>query len=397
MDKKTIRDIKVTGKKVLTRADFNEPLDEKTGRITDDIRIRAAIPTIEYLINHEAKVILCSHLGRPKGKKMPVYTLKNVAERLSEILRQPVPLAPDCVGPEVEEMVAQMKNGDVILLENLRFHPEEEKNDPGFAEQLASLGDIYVDDAFGTAHRAHASIVGVPKYLPAVAGLLLEKEVKTLGNVLHNPVHPFGLLLGGAKVNDKVALIENVMPKVDHIIIGGGMAASFLKAKGYEVGRSLLDGSVDVASYLVQKAEKHNVKIHLPQDVVVTDEIKENAIAEIVQIDDISREKRIADIGPLTVSSFRKVLEKCKTVFWNGPMGIYEIPQFSESTFAIAGIIAGLHATTIIGGGSTAEVVTSLKLNDHMSFVSTGGGAALEFLSGRTLPGVAVLLDKNTP
>jgi phosphoglycerate kinase len=289
-----------------------------------------------------------------------------------------------------------MNNSDILLLENLRFHPEEEKNDPVFAEALSRLGDVYVDDAFGTAHRAHASITGIAKYLPAVAGLLLEKEVKTLGNILHQPVHPFGLLLGGAKVNDKVALIENVMSKVDHIVIGGGMAASFLKAKGMEVGKSLLDGSVDVAEQLIHKAEKYNVKIHLPQDVVVADEINDSALGEIVRVDDIPADKRIADIGPLTVSYFRKALEKCKTVFWNGPMGVFEIPQFSESTFAIAGIIAGLHATTIIGGGSTAEVVTSLKLNEHMSFVSTGGGASLEFLSGQILPGVAALLDKNT-
>jgi len=393
MDKKTIRDINVAGKRVLMRTDFNEPLDEKTGRITDDIRIRAAIPTIEYLINREAKVVLCSHLGRPKGKKEPLYSLKGVAERLSEILRQEVRLAPDCIGAEVEEMVFGMRAGDVILLENLRFYPGEEKSDPSFIEALARLGDLYVDDAFGTAHRGHSSITGVTKYLPAVSGLLLEKEINTLGSVLQNPVHPFGLLLGGAKVSDKVALIENVMSKVDHIIIGGGMAASFLKAKNYEIGRSLLDGNVEVAGFLIQKAEKHNVKIYLPEDVMVTDEIADGAGAAVVSVDAIPSEKRIADIGPLTISRFRRVLEKCKTVFWNGPMGVYEIPQFSEGTFAVAKIIAGLNATTIIGGGSTAEVVTSLKLNEHMSFVSTGGGASLEFLSGQTLPGVAALLD----
>ena len=397
MDKKTVYDVKVTGKRVLMRTDFNEPLDEKTGRITDDIRIRATLPTIEYLVEHEARLILCSHLGRPKGKFNPTFSLRPVAQRLSEILRLPVPLAPDCVGPDVEEMVSRMEDGDVLLLENLRFHPEEEKNDPAFAEALSRLGDLYIDDAFGTAHRAHASIVGVTRFLPSVSGLLLEKEVHTLGGILKSPSHPFGLLLGGAKVSDKVALIENILPKVDHIIIGGGMAAGFLKAKGCEVGRSLLDTNVEVAAYLMQKAEQHNVKIYLPADVVVTDEINESAIAEIVMANDIPKEKRIADIGPLTVSMFRKALEKCKTVFWNGPMGVYEIPQFSESTFAMAGIIAGLHAITIIGGGSTAEVVTSLKLNEHMSFVSTGGGASLEFLSGQTLPGIAALLDKNAP
>ncbi|MCL2150262.1 MAG: phosphoglycerate kinase [Dehalococcoidia bacterium] len=394
MDKKTIRDVEVAGKKVIMRTDFNEPLDERTGHLTDDIRIRAAIPTIEYLVNHKAKVILCSHLGRPKGKRELLYSLQGVAKRLSELLRQEVRLVPDCIGAVAEEAVSRIQDGDVILLENLRFHPGEEQGDPAFAEALARLGELYVDDAFGTAHRAHASIVGIAKHLPAVSGLLLEKEVMTLGGVLQNPVHPFGLLLGGAKVNDKVALIENVMSKVDHIIIGGGMAASFLKAKNYEIGRSLLDGNVEVASYLIQKADKHGVKIHLPADVVVTDEIKHSSPAEIVPVGTIPPDKRIADIGPLTVSQFRKVLEKCKTVFWNGPMGVHEIPQFSESTFAVAGIIAGLHATTIIGGGSTAEVVTSLKLNEHMSFVSTGGGASLEFLSGQMLPGVAALLDR---
>ena len=395
MDKKTICDVKVTGKRVLVRTDFNEPLDEKTGRLTDDIRIRAAVPTIEYLVNHGAKVILCSHLGRPKSKKEPLYSLANVARRLSEILRQEVLLAPDCIGPEAEEAVFRMKDGDIVLLENLRFHPGEEKSDSAFIEALAKLGELYVDDAFGTAHRAHASIVGIAKYLPAVSGLLLEKEVKTLGGVLQSPVHPFGLLLGGAKVSDKVALIENTMPKVDHIIIGGGMAASFLKAKNYEVGCSLLDGNVEMAAYLMEMADKHHVKIHLPEDVVVADEIKDGSPSEIVPVNGIPADKRIADIGPLTISQFRKVLEKCKTVFWNGPMGVYEIPQFADGTLSVAKAIAGLHATTIIGGGSTAEVVTLLKLNEHMSFVSTGGGASLEFLSGQMLPGVAALLDKQ--
>ena len=395
MDKQTIRDVNVTGKRVLMRTDFNEPLDEKTGRITDDIRIRAAVPTIEYLLNQNAKVIICSHLGRPKGQKVPLFSLKSVAVRLSEILRQEVILAADCIGSEAEEAVTGMRDGEILLLENLRFYPGEEKNDPAFAEALARLGDLYVDDAFGTAHRAHASIVGVTQYLPAVSGLLLEKEVKTLGGILQEPVHPFGLLLGGAKVSDKVALIENVMSKVNHIIIGGGMAAGFLKAKGHEIGLSLLDGNVEVAADLIKLAEKYGVNIHLPQDVLVTDEIKDGAQVEIVSVGDIPSDKRIADIGPLTVSLFRKVLEKCKTVFWNGPMGVYEIPQLAEGTLAIAGIISGINATTIIGGGSTAEVVTSLKLNERMSFVSTGGGASLEFLSGKTLPGVAVLADKQ--
>jgi phosphoglycerate kinase len=397
MEKKTIRDIIVTGKRVLTRVDFNVPLDEKNGQITDDSRIKAAVPTIAYLMDHGARVILCSHLGRPKGKPDPVFSLINVAKRLSEIVREPVAFATDCVGSTAEEAVAKLKDGDVLLLENLRFHTEEEKNDSAFARALAKLGDVYVDDAFGTAHREHASIVGVTRYLPAVAGFLLEKELHALGKVLENPVHPFGILLGGAKVTDKVALIENIITKVNHIIIGGGMAATFLKAKGFEVGQSLLDTHTKVAAELIQKAEKSGVKIHLPDDVVVTEVGPAGDSIETVPVDSIPPDKRIVDIGALTITRFRKALEKCKTVFWNGPMGIYEDPRFAEGTFSMAYVIASLHATTIIGGGSTAEVVTELKLHDHMSFVSTGGGASLEFLSGEVLPGVAVLLSKDEP
>jgi phosphoglycerate kinase len=393
MDKKTIRDIALAGKKVLTRVDFNVPLDEKSGHITDDSRIKAAIPTIDYLIDNNARVILCSHLGRPKGKVEPIYSLKEVAKRLAEILRQPVEMAPDCIGVEVENMANNLKNGEVLLLENLRFHTEEEQNEAEFALSLARLGDIYINDAFGTAHRPHASIVGVTQHMPAVAGFLLEKEINALGNILQNPVHPFGLLLGGAKVNDKVGMIENVMPKVDHIIIGGGMAATFLKAKSYEVGQSLLDGNVATAAYLMQKAEKNGVKIYLPEDVVVVEVGDSEMHGETVPINRIPENTRIVDIGALTISRFTRALEKCKTVFWNGPMGIYEIPRFSEGTKAMAHIIANLHAATIIGGGSTAEVVIELKLNGRMSFVSTGGGASLKFLSGEILPGVAVLMN----
>jgi phosphoglycerate kinase len=393
MDKKTIRDIALAGKKVLTRVDFNVPLDEKSGHITDDSRIKAAIPTIDYLIDNNARVILCSHLGRPKGKVEPIYSLKEVAKRLAEILRQPVEMAPDCIGVEVENMANNLKNGEVLLLENLRFHTEEEQNEAEFALSLARLGDIYINDAFGTAHRPHASIVGVTQHMPAVAGFLLEKEINALGNILQNPVHPFGLLLGGAKVNDKVGMIENVMPKVDHIIIGGGMAATFLKAKSYEVGQSLLDGNVATAAYLMQKAEKNGVKIYLPEDVVVVEVGDSEMHGETVPINRIPENTRIVDIGALTISRFTRALEKCKTVFWNGPMGIYEIPRFSEGTKAMAHIIANLHAATIIGGGSTAEVVIELKLNERMSFVSTGGGASLKFLSGEILPGVAVLMN----
>ncbi len=393
MEKKTVRDIPVAGKRVLARVDFNVPLDESSGQITDDSRIKAAVPTIDYLLDHDARIVLCSHMGRPKGKVIPGLSLRVVGERLSSILRQQVTFAPECIGPDVEAMANELKNGEILLLENLRFHPEEEKNDTAFSQALARLGDIYVDDAFGTAHRSHASIVGVTKFLPSVAGLLLEKELISLGKILHDPAHPFGLLLGGAKISDKVALIENILPRVDFIIIGGGMAAIFLKARGFEVGQSLLEGSTDTASYLIDKAEKNGVKLYLPEDVLVAD-VGNNSDWETVPVKNIPASKRIVDIGALTVSHFTRILERCKTVFWNGPMGIYEVPQFAEGTRAMARIISSINATTIIGGGSTAEIVTGMNLNGRMTFVSTGGGAALKFLSGETLPGVAVLLNK---
>ena len=393
MEKKTVRDIGVAGKKVLARVDFNVPLDESSGHITDDSRIKAAVPTIDYLLDHDARIILCSHMGRPKGKAVPGLSLRGVAERLSSILRQSVDFAPDCIGADVEARVAELKDGEILVLENLRFHSEEEKNDPAFAQALARLGDIYVDDAFGTAHRAHASIVGITKFLPSVAGLLLEKESNSLGKVLLDPVRPFGLLLGGAKVSDKVALIENILPRVNYIMIGGGMAATFLKAKGYEVGQSLLDGAIETASYLIDKAEKNGVKLYLPEDAVIAD-VGTDDNWETVSVKNVPANKRIVDIGALTISHFTRILERCKTVFWNGPMGVYEVPQFAEGTRALARIISSINATTIIGGGSTAEIVTGMNLNGRMTFVSTGGGAALKFLSGETLPGVEVLLDK---
>jgi len=393
MEKQTIRDVNLAGKRVLTRVDFNVPLDENSGYITDSSRIKAAVPTIDYLLDHGARIVLCSHMGRPKGKVVPGLSLRGVAERLSSILRQSVNFVPECVGAEVEERVSELKNGEILVLENLRYHAEEEKNETAFAQALAKLGDVYVDDAFGTAHRTHASIVGVTKFLPSVAGLLLEKEINSLGKVLFAPARPFGLLLGGAKVSDKVSLIENILPRVDYIIIGGGMAATFLKAKGYEVGQSLLDNAIDIASYLMDKAEKNRVKIYLPEDVVTAD-IGRDDNWETVSIDSIPVDKRIVDIGALTISNFTRILEHCKTVFWNGPIGVYEVPQFADGTRVLARIISSINATTIIGGGSTAEIVTGMNLNGRMTFVSTGGGAALKFLSGETLPGVDVLLDK---
>ncbi len=397
MDKLTVRDIEVGGQRALVRVDFNIPLDDKTGDITDDSRIRATLPTLEYLIDRGARVILCSHLGRPGGKVVGKLSLAVVARHLSQILRQPVKFARDCIGPEPARAAANLKSGEVLLLENLRFHPDEEKESPAFAQALARLGDIFVNDAFGTSHRSHASITGVTNYLPAVAGLLLEREVNSLGSLLKNPAHPFGVLLGGAKVSDKVGMLDNIMGKVDYILIGGGMAATFLKARSYEVGLSLVDDSTDTAERLMKKAARNGVRLLLPEDVLIADKISARAMVENVAIADIPPNRRIVDIGTLTISNFTRELERCQTVFWNGPMGIAEIPRFAEGTKAMAEIIANLNAITIVGGGSTAEIVTELKLAEKMSFVSTGGGASLRFLSGEILPGVEALLDKPQP
>ena len=396
MNKQTIRDIDVSGKKVLVRVDFNVNLDEKTGEITDDSRIRAALPTINYLIENKAKIILCSHLGRPDGKVVENLRLGVVAKRLSRLIGRPVITASDCIGPEAEIEADGLDEGELLLLENLRFHPEEEENDPVFAAALAKLADIYVDDAFGTAHRAHASTDGVTKFLPAVAGLLMEKELEHLGGVLEHPVHPFGGLVGGAKVSDKVAMLENIMNKVDFILVGGGMAATFLKAKSYEVGLSLVEEDrIDTARDLMEKAEKAGVHLVLPTDVMVTEEIKAGSPREIVPVDKISPDKRIVDIGHRTIELFSGELRRAGTVFWNGPMGINEIPDFAAGTHAMALLLSGLDADTIIGGGSTADVVINMGLADKMTFISTGGGASLRFLSGKKLPGVEALLDKK--
>jgi len=395
MNKLTIRDIDVSGKRVLVRADFNVPLDEASGAITDDSRIRATLPTIKYLIKRKARIILCSHLGRPGGRVVEKLRLAPVAERLSELLGRRVEVAPHCsLGPEVDEEVEKLKGGDVLLLENLRFQPEEVENAPAFAQALARLADIYVNDAFGASHRAHASIVGVANYLPAVAGLLLEKEIKVLEGILANPAHPFAELAGGAKASDKIALLENTLDKVDSILIGGGMAATFLKAKSYEVGSSLVeDDRLDVAAKLMRDAAERGVRLLLPVDVVITD--KASAEARVVPVGKIPPDWKIADIGPQTISDFSEELQRCKTVFWNGPMGIYEIPKFAQGTQAMAGLLAGLKATTVVGGGSTAEAVAAMKLADKMTFVSTGGGASLRFLGGEKLPGVEVLLERK--
>jgi len=392
----TIRDIEVDNKKVLVRVDFNVPLDAKTGAITDDSRIRATLPTIKYLTDRKARVILCSHLGRPKGKVVEQLRLTVVARRLSQILGQTVKVANDGIGPEVDKAVGNLKGGQVLLLENIRFHPEEEANDAAFAQSLARLADVYVNDAFGACHRAHASIVGVARYLPAVAGLLVEKETEILEGILAHPHHPFAELAGGAKVSDKIGVLENTMDKVDYLLIGGSMAAIFLKAKGYEVGLSLVeDDKLDFATRLMKNAAKRGVKLMLPVDVVVADKLSADAEVKTVSIENIPADWRIIDIGPQTISNFSEELRKCRTIFWNGPMGVYEIARFAKGTQAMARLLADLRATKIIGGGSTAEVVTAMKLADKMTFVSTGGGASLRFLGGEKLPGIEVLLNRE--
>jgi phosphoglycerate kinase len=395
MNKLSVRDIEVNGKRVLVRVDFNVPIDSQTGEISDDSRIKATIPTIDYLIQQGARIILCSHLGRPEGKIVESLRLAGVGRRLSQILRQEVRIAPDSIGTKVQKMAMSLENGDVMLLENLRFHIEEQSGDKDyFARELAKLAEVYVNDAFGTAHRRHASIVGVAKYLPAVAGMLLGKELNSLGRVLEEPPKPFGILLGGAKVSDKVAMLENVISSVDCILIGGGMAATFLKAKSYEVGNSLLEDSIETAAEIVKKARRKKVRLLLPEDVVVVKKISPRARRKNLKVKEIPKDGIIVDIGSLTITNFTKTLEKCRTIFWNGPMGIYEIAQFAEGTRTMAKFISNMHANTIVGGGSTAEVVIEMGLADKMSFVSTGGGASLRFLNRKKLPGVEVLMDK---
>ncbi len=391
--KKVITDVDVKGKRVLMRADFNVPLDENR-KITDDSRIKAALPTIKYILDNGGKLIIMSHLGRPKGEALPEFSLTPVAERLSSLLKKTVKKLDDCVGEDVEEAVKEMKSGDVILLENLRFHKEETKNDPDFAKQLASLGEIFVNDAFGTCHRAHASTEGVTKYLPSVAGFLVKKEIEYFEKVTKNPEKPFCLLLGGAKVADKIPVIENMLDKVDYILIGGAMAYTFLKSRLKSIGSSKLEeemiGTVDT---IFKKASKKNVSIFLPKDHVVAKEINEKAKSKVVG-EDIPDGWIGLDIGPKTIKSFEEILKESKTIVWNGPVGLFEMKQFSKGTSELAKFIARLDATTVIGGGDTAAAVNQLKLGDKMSHMSTGGGASLEYLEGKVLPGVAALNDK---
>ena len=395
MNKKTIRDIDVTGKKVLVRCDFNVPLNKETGEITNDLRIVSALPTIKYLLEHNAKVILCSHLGKPKGEVKPELSLKPVAKRLSEYLGFEVKLANDIVGESAKSLVANLKEGQAILLENVRFDSREEANDPEFAKELASLADIYVNDAFGTAHRAHATTAGVADYLPAVCGFLIEKEVKMLGDALDNPQRPFVAILGGAKVSDKIKVIENLIEKADSIIIGGGMTYTFLKAMGYNVGDSICElDRIDIAKETMKKAEGKGVKLLFPVDTVCGKEFSNDTEIKIVNSKEIPDGWQGLDIGPESIKEFTEELKKAKTVMWNGPLGVFEFENFAKGTNAIAKVLSEIDATTVIGGGDSAAAVEKGGFADKITHISTGGGASLEFLEGKKLPGIECLQDK---
>ncbi len=395
MSKKTIQDISVKGKKVFVRADYNVPQD-KAGQITDDTRIRATLPTLKALLVKGGAVIIASHLGRPKGQVNQEFTLRPVADRLSELLEKPVKFASDCVGPEAEAAAAALQPGEILLLENLRFHSEEEANDPVFSAQLAKLADIGVNDAFGVSHRAHASVEGITKYLPMVAGLLMEKEIQFLGQAVGNPVRPYGAIIGGAKVSDKIAVIENLLDKADVLIIGGGMANTFLAAKGYETGASLVEADkIELAKELMAKAEVTGTQLLLPTDLVVADKFAADANFKVVADSEIPKGWMALDIGPDSVATFKVALATCKTIVWNGPMGVFEMPNFAGGTMALAHAVANAKdAVTIVGGGDSVAAIEQSGQADKISHISTGGGASLEFLEGKSLPGIAALADQ---
>lgn len=397
MRKKTIRDIDVNGKRVLVRVDYNVPRDRESGRILDDTRITATLPTLAYLRERGAKVILVSHLGRPKGQADPKLSLKPVADRLAEVLGAPVKFVGACVGREVQGAAHSLEAGEVLMLENVRFYEQEEKNDPEFAKALASLAEFYVNDAFGTAHRAHASTEGVAHLLPGVAGLLMEKEIEYLGAAVADPKHPYAAIIGGAKVSSKIAVMGALLEKVDKLLIGGGMANTFLKAEGFEVGESLVeDDQLETAREIMARAEAKGVRLLLPADVIVAQRFEADSPARRVSVKDVPPDWRIMDIGETTVDVYARALQDCKMVVWNGPMGVSEMAPFAHGSHRMAGVLAKLTeggATTIVGGGETAEVVESLHMEEKMSHVSTGGGASLEMLEGKALPGVEALAD----
>ena len=385
---RSIRDADIEGKRVLMRVDFNVPMD-KEGKILDDTKMRAALPSIEYVLSHKGKLILMSHLGRPKGKPATKFSLKGVASHLDSLLDAPVSMAEDCAGTQVEEKAKGMRPGEVLLLENLRFHPGEEENNADFSRQLASLGDIYINDAFGTAHRAHASTAGIADYLPAFAGFLMEREVKMLNKVLDSPQSPRMAILGGAKVADKLGLIDNFLGKMDVILIGGGMANTFLQAQGKNIGKSLFEKDlVPEALRLLEKAQEKNVRLLLPIDVVITGELSADASATVVSADEVPADMMIVDIGPRTIEMYQEEIGRAKTIIWNGPMGVYEFEQFARGSRTVTKAMADSSAMSVIGGGETAVLVHDLGLDSKITHISTGGGATLEFLEGIKLPGV---------
>jgi phosphoglycerate kinase len=395
--KRSVKDLNLKGRKVLIRVDFNVPI--KNGKIGDDTRIRASLPTIEYVLQQgAATVILCSHLGRPKGKPNPEYTLQPVAQRVSELLKHPVVFAADCVGDPATKTIAEAgSHGGVVLLENLRFHAEEEKNDPAFARQLADLADVYVNDAFGSAHRAHASTEGIVKYVrDSAAGLLMAAEVEYLGKVLEHPDRPFVAILGGAKVSDKLEVIQNLIPRVDALLIGGAMAYTFFKARGIAVGKSLVEAELlDAAKDVETRAQARGLRLELPSDHVVADKLEAGVPTETLDVGDAAIGERMGlDIGPKTIDTYRSVIASAKTVIWNGPMGVFEIDAFARGTMEVAKAVAAVNGTTVIGGGDSIAAVVKAGVTDRITHISTGGGASLEFLGGRTLPGVAALPDK---
>ena len=388
-----MKDIDVKGKRVFVRVDFNVPMAE--GAITDETRIRAAIPTIEYLVEQGAKVILASHLGRPKGEVKEDMRLTAVGVRLAELMGQPVTKLDESIGQEVEEAVANMQNGDIILLENVRFHAGEEKNDPALAEQFAKLADVYVNDAFGAAHRAHASTEGIAKYVPAVSGYLMQKELDVLGKALSNPERPFTAIIGGAKVKDKIGVIESLLEKVDHLIIGGGLSFTFIKAQGYDIGKSLLEeDKIDLAKSFIEKAKAKGVQLHMPIDAVVANEFSKDAETQIVDVDAIPADWMGLDIGPKTAAKYAEVIKDSKLIIWNGPMGVFEMDKFANGTKTVANAMATTTGYTVIGGGDSAAAVEKFEVADKMDHISTGGGASLELMEGKELPGIVALNDK---